>query len=97
MPSDFAAHAFLVRACLRTASGATVLEPDTVCFDLDLALQIAGDDLPFVAGVAVFALDADGQLLSRFPLLSKGVHVSPPQPVALVWPRPATAKAIAAA
>lgn len=97
MPSDFAARAFLVRACLRTASGATVLEPDTVCFDLDLALQIAGDDLPFVAGVAVFALDAEGQLLSRFPLMSKGVQIPAPQPVALVWPTPAATKATAAA
>ena len=97
MPSDFAARAFLVRACLRTASGATVLEPDTVCFDLDLALQIAGDDLPFGAGVAVFALEADGQLLTRFPLLSKGVQIPAPQPVALVWPTPTATNATAAA
>ncbi|MEP9369762.1 hypothetical protein [Xanthobacter sp. VNH20] len=97
MSSDFAARAFLIRACLRTASGATTPEPDTVCFDLDLALQIVDDDLPYVAGIAVFALNADGQLLSQFPLVSKGVQISAPRPLTLVSQHAPEKKTIAAA
>ncbi|MFG1465398.1 hypothetical protein V5F77_21170 [Xanthobacter sp. DSM 24535] len=97
MPSHSAAHAFLVRACLRTSSGATVLEPDTVCFDIDLALQMANDDRSFVAGVAIFALGEDGNLLSEFPLMTMGVDVSTPQPVTLAWSRPAGNENIVAA
>ncbi len=78
MSLGYAAHAYLVKAYLRTSSGAVIAEPDTVCFDLDLAMEIADCDQHYAAGLAVYALDEDGSLLGDFPLVSHGL-VIPPQ------------------
>lgn len=80
MALGYAAHAYLVKAYLRTSSGAVIAEPDTVCFDLELAMEIADCDQHYAAGLAVYALDEDGALLADFPLVSHGMVV-PPQMV----------------
>ncbi len=75
MPIHACAYAYLVRACLLTSSGTVFTEPDTVCFDLDLALEIAENERDYAAGLAVYALGADGALLADFPLVSHGIAV----------------------
>ncbi len=75
MPSNFSAYAYLVRAYLLTSSGALLAEPDTICFDLDLALEIAESDRTYAAGLAVYPLGVDGGLLADYPLVSHGVTV----------------------
>ncbi|MGU3493854.1 hypothetical protein ACLBXM_07420 [Xanthobacteraceae bacterium A53D] len=72
-----AAHAYLVKAYLRTSSGALLAEPDTVCFDLETALEIADNDQHYAAGLAIYALDEDGHLLADFPLVSHGTVIPP--------------------
>ncbi|TCT02671.1 hypothetical protein [Aquabacter spiritensis] len=66
------AYAYLVKSWLVTSSGAMLAEPDTICFDLDLALDMADSDRGYTAGLSVYALGADGQLLADFPLMSHG-------------------------
>ncbi|WP_029004604.1 hypothetical protein [Azorhizobium doebereinerae] len=78
MQHNQAAHAYLVKAYLRTSSGALLAEPDTICFDLDLALEIADNDQHYAAGLAVYALGEDGNLLADFPLVSHGMIVPGP-------------------
>ncbi|GGF74029.1 hypothetical protein GCM10007301_37300 [Azorhizobium oxalatiphilum] len=78
MHHNHAAHAYLVKAYLRTSSGALLAEPDTICFDLDLALEIAENDRHYAAGLAVYALGEDGELLADFPLISHGTVVPAP-------------------
>lgn len=82
MPMDSSAYAYLVKAYLRTSSGALLQEPDTVCFDLDLAMEIAESDRNYAAGLAVYALGVDGGLLGDFPLVSHGVPVPVERPPA---------------
>lgn len=72
------AYAYLVKAYLRTSSGTLMAEPDTICFDLDLALEIADNDQHYAAGLAIYALDEDGDLLADFPLVSHGMAIPAP-------------------
>ncbi len=92
MSFGYSAHAYLVKAYLRTSSGAVIAEPDTVCFDLELALEIADCDQHYAAGLAIYALGEDGSLLADFPLISHGMIAAPPQ-----MPAPVAARATAAA
>ncbi|QTL05420.1 hypothetical protein J5J86_09105 [Aquabacter sp. L1I39] len=71
------AYAYLVRACVRTSSGALFQEPDTICFDLDLALAMAEMDRLHAAGLAVYAIDADGAPLAERPVVSHGIPLPP--------------------
>lgn len=71
------AYAYLVRACIRTSAGALFQEPDTICFDLDLALEIAETDRAHAVGLAVYAIDADGMPLAERPLVSHGIPLPP--------------------
>lgn len=71
------AYAYLVRACIRTPAGAVFQEPDTICFDLDLALEIAETDRVHAVGLAVYAIDADGAPLAERPLVSHGIPLPP--------------------
>lgn len=71
------AYAYLVRACVRTSAGSVFQEPDTICFDLDLALEIAETDRVHAAGLAVYAIDSNGMLLAERPLVSHGIPVPP--------------------
>ncbi|WP_127089326.1 hypothetical protein [Aquabacter cavernae] len=75
MPIHSSAYAYLVRACLLTSSGALLTEPDTICFDLDLALEMAESDRGHAAGLAVYALGVDGGLLADYPLISHGIAI----------------------
>ena len=72
------AYAYLVRSCRMTASGDVVSEPDTICFDCDLALQMARDERRHAAGTAVYALGYDGDLIADSPLASHGLSIPPP-------------------
>lgn len=67
------AYAYLVRSCRMTSSGDLVSDPDTICFDPDLALEIARDE--HAAGAAVYALGFNGHLLSESPLASHGLAI----------------------
>lgn len=75
MPIHSSAYAYLVRACLLTSSGALFTEPDTICFDLDLALEMAESDRAHAAGLAVYALGVDGGLLADRPVVSHGIAI----------------------
>jgi len=72
MQAHASAYAYLVKAYFLTASGTLFSEPDTICFDLDLALEIAEEERGYAAGLAVYALDAHGDLLADLPLVSHG-------------------------
>ncbi|OYX14591.1 MAG: hypothetical protein B7Z15_03405 [Rhizobiales bacterium 32-66-8] len=72
MQAGPSAYAYLVKAYFITASGTLLSEPDTICFDLDLALEIAEADRGYAAGLAVYALDAQGDLMADLPLISHG-------------------------
>ncbi|MEW6254523.1 MAG: hypothetical protein AB1592_01090 [Pseudomonadota bacterium] len=81
MPIHPCAYAYLVRACLLTSSGTLFTEPDTICFDLDLALEMAENDRDYAAGLAVYALGIDGDLLAERPLVSHGIAVPNSAPI----------------
>lgn len=66
-------YAYLVRSCRMTSSGDLVSDPDTICFDPDLALEFARDEQ--AAGAAVYALGFNGHLLSESPLASHGLGI----------------------
>jgi hypothetical protein len=87
MPIHSSAYAYLVRACLFTSSGTLLTEPDTICFDLDLALEMAESDRAHAAGLAVYELGIDGCLLADCPLVSHGIELP------AVMPSPAFAAA----
>ena len=72
------AYAYLVRSCRMTSSGDVVSEPDTICFDCDLALQMARDERHHAAGTAVYALGYDGDLITDDPVASHGRSIPPP-------------------
>ncbi|MEP9378115.1 hypothetical protein ABLE91_15465 [Aquabacter sp. CN5-332] len=91
MSMDSSAYAYLVKAYLLTSSGALLPEPDTVCFDLDLALEIAETDRTYAAGLAVYALGVDGGLLADFPLVSHGMPVPLAVSTAMQYPHAAVA------
>lgn len=67
------AYAYLVRSCRMTSSGDLVSEPDTVCFDADLALEMARDESPHAAGTVVYALGYDGDVIDERPLARHGL------------------------
>lgn len=62
------APAYLVTAYELTPSGELVEDGGTVCFDLEMALEMAEADLAAGVGVSVYALDAQGQPLGDAPL-----------------------------
>lgn len=71
------AYAYLVRACIRTSSGTLFQEPDTICFDLDLALEMAEADRAYAVGLAVYAIDSNGTPLAERPVISHGIPLPP--------------------
>lgn len=69
------AYAYLVRSWRITSSGDIVSEPDTVCFDADLALEMAREESPHAAGTVVYALGFNGDVIDDRPIIRRGLTV----------------------
>lgn len=68
MPARGKASAYLVIPFALEADGMWVKEAETICFDRDLAIEIAKADSRFTAGVGVYPLDQDGNRLTAAPI-----------------------------
>ncbi|MFG1479402.1 hypothetical protein V5F53_12165 [Xanthobacter sp. V4C-4] len=83
MPSRGKVTCYLVIPFALAADGMWVKEAETVCFDYDLAIEIAEADSQFTAGVGVYPLDQDGVRLTALPVAWYGA-IEPPTDSALV-------------
>ncbi len=66
------ASAYLITVYILTASGEVVEDGGTICFDYELALEMAEADLAAGVGlgVSVYALDEQGQPVGDGPVFS---------------------------
>ncbi|MFG1346346.1 hypothetical protein V5F59_15740 [Xanthobacter autotrophicus DSM 431] len=64
--------AYLVTPILKTVTGCLIAEAETICFDRELAIEMADADRDRCAWVAVYALDSDGRCLRGGPIYSIG-------------------------
>jgi len=72
MPWRGKVTAYLVIPFVRADDGLWVQESETICFDHDLAVEMAEDDSAFSAWVVVYPLDRDGARLTGRPIACYG-------------------------
>jgi hypothetical protein len=68
MPWHGKARAYLVVPFALAADGLRAEQSETICFDHDLAIEIAETESEFTSGVGVYPLDQDGHCLTYAPI-----------------------------
>lgn len=77
MPWRGKVSAYLVVPFALAADGRWAKQTETICFDHDLAVEIAESETQFASGVGIYPLDEDGRCLTRSPIAWYG-NFEPP-------------------
>ncbi|WP_454917203.1 hypothetical protein [Xanthobacter sediminis] len=77
MPWRGKVSAYLVVPFALAADGLWAKQTETVCFDHDLAIEIAQTETQFASGVGIYPLDLDGRCLTRSPIAWYGSFEPP--------------------
>lgn len=77
MPSRGKVSAYLVVPYALAADGRWAKQTETICFDHDLAIEIAQTETQFASGVGIYPLDQGGQCLTRSPIAWYGTFEPP--------------------